>query len=235
MVKAMIEKGYAFAILGNHEINLIAFNTKSKKGNYYLRERTNSKLRQCHASLDLILKENAKENMDFLKSLPLFVECNNFRAIHACWHKDSIKILKAVLTTDNTLTDDFFHLMYEEKSSLFDAMEKTLKGLELELPDKYAYLDKYGKKRTNCRYLWWDKNQDVESRIQIDKNDNINHNYGKYTDDKPVFFGHYWMSGTPRLTSNNAICLDFSVLADNHLYAYRFDNKELSEGNLIYV
>jgi len=70
--------------------------------------------------------------------------------------------------------------MYEEKSVLYDAMEKVLKGLELKIPDKFAYEDKYGKKRTNCRYLWWDKNVDIEPRVSLPKNIKVPNPFSKY-------------------------------------------------------
>jgi hypothetical protein len=39
-------------------------------------------------------------------------------------------------------------------------------------------------------------------------------------DDKPVFFGHYWMSGEPELQSANALCLDYSAGTDGPLVTY---------------
>jgi hypothetical protein len=39
--------------------------------------------------------------------------------------------------------------------------------------------------------------------------------------DKPVFFGHYWMSGEPELQSANALCLDYSAGTDGPLVTYK--------------
>ena len=232
LVKSMVEKGYATMILGNHEINLLAINTKYN--GKYLRERSNSKLRQCKNSLDLILKENSKENMNFLRSIPLWIEVDSFRAIHACWHQESINILKTFVDKDNTLSEKTFPNIYTNKDA-FDAMEKTLKGLELTLPEEYAYKDKYGKTRTNCRYLWWDKNRSVEERISIDES-LINIPFKKYNDTKIVFFGHYWRKGTPQVSNPYAICLDYSVMIGGNLCAYRFDGeKVLDSKKLIFV
>ena len=233
MVKRMVEKGYAFAIMGNHEINLIAFNTKDNEGNL-LRERSNEKLRQCKNSLDLILSKEAKENMKFLLSLPLFVDTDNFRTIHACWHQPSVDILKKYVDEENRLSNESMIALYKSEKG-FDAMEKALKGIELTLPEEYAYRDKYGKKRLNCRYIWWREDISVESRLSHVPEDKIQLPDAKYQDDKVVFFGHYWMKGEPTIQSKKALCLDYSAMAGGYLCAYRFDNKELNKKHFVYV
>ena len=39
--------------------------------------------------------------------------------------------------------------------------------------------------------------------------------------EKPVFFGHYWLTGTPELLHPNICCLDYSVANGGQLVAYR--------------
>lgn len=58
----------------------------------------------------------------------------------------------------------------------------------------------------------------------------------RYRESKPVFFGHYWMSGLPRITASNAACLDFSIAKGGYLTAYRWSGEtRLSDVNLISV
>lgn len=50
----------------------------------------------------------------------------------------------------------------------------------------------------------------------------------------PVFFGHYWVNGSPGLTAPNAACVDFSVAKKGYLTAYRWSGEtQLSNQNLI--
>lgn len=53
--------------------------------------------------------------------------------------------------------------------------------------------------------------------------------------DKPVFFGHYWMSGEPELQSVNALCLDYSAGTVGPLVTYRHiaGSQELSLEQII--
>ncbi len=40
---------------------------------------------------------------------------------------------------------------------------------------------------------------------------------------KPVFFGHYWLTGTPVLQAKNALCLDYSAGKEGPLMSYLMD------------
>jgi hypothetical protein len=44
-----------------------------------------------------------------------------------------------------------------------------------------------------------------------------------YHEEAPVFFGHYWLDGIPRIEAENAVCLDYSVAKGGHLVAYRWN------------
>jgi hypothetical protein len=51
-----------------------------------------------------------------------------------------------------------------------------------------------------------------------------------------VFFGHYWLNGSPGITASNAACLDFSVAKEGYLTAYRWSGeRELTADSLISV
>lgn len=41
--------------------------------------------------------------------------------------------------------------------------------------------------------------------------------------DKPIFFGHYWMTGEPALLSASMACVDYSAGKGGPLVAYRFE------------
>ncbi|MDZ7910823.1 MAG: hypothetical protein U5O16_03165 [Rhodococcus sp. (in: high G+C Gram-positive bacteria)] len=43
--------------------------------------------------------------------------------------------------------------------------------------------------------------------------------------EKPIFFGHYWLHGRPRIQTANVACLDYSAVKYGRLVAYRFDGE----------
>ena len=49
------------------------------------------------------------------------------------------------------------------------------------------------------------------------------------SDERPVFFGHYWLSGELKPFSTNVACLDYSVAKDGHLCAYQWCGEQKLE------
>jgi len=49
------------------------------------------------------------------------------------------------------------------------------------------------------------------------------------TDEKPLFIGHYWLSGTPQLLSRTVACVDYSVGKGGKLVAYRWESEPVLE------
>ena len=109
-------------------------------------------------------------------------------------------------------------------------VEETLKGKESVLPEGYGFSDKDGNLRNECRIRWWrdpasrEKLKDVLIACPEEIADGkIQDNYYVYTNPKPVFFGHYWLKGIPRIENPNAVCLDYSVAKGGVLVACRLE------------
>jgi hypothetical protein len=55
-----------------------------------------------------------------------------------------------------------------------------------------------------------------------------------YAGDKPVFVGHYWMTGRPEVLSPMTACVDYSAGKGGPLVAYRWSGEPaLSSGNFV--
>ena len=49
---------------------------------------------------------------------------------------------------------------------------------------------------------------------------------------KPVFVGHYWLSGSqPKLMADNVACVDYSVAKGGFLCAYRWQGEQKLHNN----
>jgi hypothetical protein len=57
-----------------------------------------------------------------------------------------------------------------------------------------------------------------------------------YPADKPVFVGHYWLTGAPEPLAPRVACVDYSVAKEGRLCAYRYDGEpELSATKFVSV
>lgn len=151
----MIDAGTASAVMGNHELNAIHFHTMDE--NRSLRAHSEKNIAQ-HASF---LKEfplgstEAGEAIAWMRTLPLYLEFDGFRAVHACWNEAGIQELKA-LTRHGVMSEDQMIKAADKRHALFELVETALKGPELQLPYGFFFVDKGGHERREVRRKWWD-------------------------------------------------------------------------------
>lgn len=219
-VRRMIDAGAALAVMGNHELNAIAWHTPDAEdpGEYlrpHRREPWGLKNRKQHAAFLAQVEHKSelhREIIDWFLTLPLWLELPQLRVVHACWHEPAMAWLSPRLDDRNCLPRHLLPEATKEPTaaeadtsmSTFAAVEFLTKGIEVRLPDGYSFEDKDGIARRDVRVRWWD----TEARVAVGK---------------PTFFGHYWMSGLPSLLSSSAVCVDYSAGSGGPLVAYRHE------------
>ena len=260
LVRAMRDAGSAVALMGNHEFNALSFwqlnglggrFIKSIRGGY-LREHSFNKVAIHAKTVESYKGRQAEfaEMLDFLKTLPFYVETETFRAQHACFDKNCVEELKAA-GISSFADGNFDELIArandqfsEYEDSLFHPIDIFLKGPEVKLPEGVTFRDGEGVLRKRARLRWWQdpKNatfQEICFQPGVDMPacgvaPEICNNgfYGE--DERPVFFGHYWLTGLPELIRANVCCLDYSVAGyrgDGRLVAYRFDGEQVLDAS----
>ena len=154
VVRAMVEAGEALAIMGNHEFNAVAWATPdpSQPGEY-LRPHSAKNRHQHQAFLEQIgqYPDLHEEVLDWFRTLPLYLDLPEFRAVHACWHPAHIGTLDTWLDDNARLPADAWVPAATEGHALCAAVETTLKGLEIELPEGEGFHDKDGHARRHIR------------------------------------------------------------------------------------
>jgi hypothetical protein len=247
IVKRMVEEEAAIALMGNHEYNALCFHFQESEGGH-LRKHLIKNIIQHYETLRQFQNQQKEyeKYIDWFKTLPLYYETDNFRAVHACWDPAHISFLRNTLV-DNRLTDELIHQSVIKETKLHTAIEETLKGKEIKLPRYVSFKDKDGEIRHEIRIRWWeDLSKSTYKQVSIVALDELQDSAvdlslisenGHYTpDEKPVFFGHYWLNGQPSLFRENVCCLDYSVAKGGKLVAYRFEGeKELRSEGLVFV
>jgi hypothetical protein len=247
LVKAMVAKGSAIALMGNHEYNALCFHFQETEGGH-LRKHLIKNIIQHYETLKQFQnrQQEYEDYLEWFKTLPLYYETNRFKAVHACWDNNNIEFLRKTLVNDR-LTDDLIYQSVKLGSALNEAIEQTLKGKEMKMPAGLFFTDKDGTQRTDIRIKWWEDPATMTYKsISVEPIDNLPElpidlselNSPDYysQNDKIVFFGHYWLKGEPALYKENICCLDYSVAKGGKLVAYRLnDETKLDSKNLIYV
>ena len=248
IVKGMVDNESALATMGNHEYNALCYHTLGPDG-IHLRKHTNYSTLQVKATLDqfAMFEKEWRDYMNWFRKLPVYLDLGELRVVHACWDPENVK----EIPEDLEFTDEFLNELHTDehykKSPLYKAIDECLKGREVRIPNGYSFKDKYGKERYEMRVKWYRDTGKVRYRdyymedIPDLSGDKVDQNYleKKYfygADEKPVFCGHYWFSGTPEIEEKNVACVDYSIGKEEKLVAYRWDGeKELSNKKFVWI
>ena len=234
IVMPMIDNGHALAVMGNHEFNALAFHTMHQ--GEPLRPHTEKNINQHRAFLneydnDPELKDQV---LKFFYRLPMWLELDGCRVVHACWDDRHIATLKEK-TTNNLLTEDLLIEASTKGTTTYYAVESILKGAEVKLSEGITYWDATGHERGSARVQWWNSSarnlgeivhpsgMDIGKDAQLPIPDFI----PRYNSRKPCFIGHYWMTGEPEPLTDSVACLDYSVAkSGGKLVSYRWDGEQ---------
>ena len=252
IVRSMTETGQAIALMGNHEFNAICYHTRSSSGNDYLRPHIYKNKTQHESFLLEYQTDSAEleETISWFRSLPIWWEDPDVRAIHACWYEPAREFLFDHGLTDpqgQIITDDWEVFVEEHDSddqmNPFRALEILIKGPELFL-GKEAYTDNQGYKRKHGRLKWWnpepknfgelvalgkDGSEGPFSEIQFNEQQQY-----LYASDKQIFFGHY--AQFEMVLQPKLCCLDLRAGHGGPLFAYSWSGeKSLTTANLVSV
>jgi hypothetical protein len=222
IVKSMVDNGTAYCIRGNHEDNAIKFWTFiTTKG--YARQHSIKNIIQHYATIKAFQNRDDEWAMylNWFKSLPYYLDFKDFRVVHASWHE--------------ALKNPGFDVNQDQQ-----IMNIMMHGEEVKLPEGTSFKDKDGNVRRAGRSQWWLNPKGLTYReyletyaadipgldVLIPQNvlDQLGSGYN--VDEKPVFFGHYWLRGEPKIQTHNVCCLDYSVAKGGSLVAYRFDGEQ---------
>lgn len=258
--RAMVLAGNAHAVIGNHEFNAASMATKDTTGQWN-RAHSERNLDQTAVFRDEAVFGSAQhaEMIEWFMTLPLWLDLDGIRIVHACWHEPSMHILEPWLSETGSLTPELLIEANISGTDAYKAVEVILKGPEAQLDD-YTYNDKDGHTRGYGRFTWWNPDATtlrtgvrIASDWQIfdpDRNP-IDHLPNTPlpgwlaaitpTDPNrtPVCFGHYWfLTGTDnqdlQVINNKAACVDFSAVKGGPLVAYRWSGEpELTSDNLV--
>ena len=250
LVRAMLDVGAARAVMGNHELNAIAWATPDPlvKGRY-LRPRHGEKGRANRRQHEAFLSEVGsgsrahKAWVDWFMDLPLWIEEPGFRVVHACWSPEHVEAIRPHLAEGNRLTPALLEASHRKGSSEFRAVKVLLKGPQIQVPPGHAFTDKDGCVRQKVRTRWWDLSASTYAEIHVGAPGAIlpslpvNSQLKVPEPDRPVFVGHYRFNPDWPLAPAAAkvACVDYSAGRGGPLAAYRFDGEPVLSANRFIV
>lgn len=241
LVRGMIEAGSALAVLGNHEWNAIGYHTRRMHDGSFFREHLPKNVKQHSQTILQMESRELHDFVDWFKSLPLWLELDGLRVVHACWDERAQAEISNAVAQKGLYSDAFMEEAWLEGTTLSRATDATLKGKEIPLPEGEVLIDKDGHPRNRVRARWFDRPDGLSfaqyalpnpgensplTRLPVPQSV-IDRAVPYDSDWPPVFLGHYWLRADhPERLSGNVACLDYSVAGHGMLCAYRWDGEQ---------
>ncbi len=238
IVRPMVERGGASAVLGNHEFNAICYATSLNDS--FVRPHTEKNQHQHAAFLEEYPfgSDEHRDAISWFMTLPLYIDTSAFGVVHACWCEESFRALGPHLSGTGRLSQSTLSHYEDRSSPVHLAIETILKGPEHALPAAFAFRDKDGHARSHARLKWWTSSDLAVSRRlefggaelsseQLAELDLLAPPPAHPAPTKPVFVGHYWLRGEPGPLSEYVVCVDYSVAKRGKLAAYRWSGEPL--------
>jgi hypothetical protein len=237
IVSTMVESGDAIALLGNHELNALAFHTTTSEGDGSpLRSHSPKHVRQHAATLEQLEPKELKGFLGWFRTLPLWLETPHLRVVHACWDPAAVNTLAPYRTLP--LTDDFLRESCKMGGAISGAIETLLKGKEVALPHGCRHTDSEGVERDTCRVKWYASSIGHSYRTYALASETVScdrplppeaHETAiPYPEgDVPVFFGHYGLrTANPAPLTPNVACVDGGIATGGALCAFRWEGQD---------
>lgn len=204
-VKNLIDRGNAQMVLGNHELNVLQHKAKSGSGWYF--EQQAKKDKDYYPFATSYEEKNKSLIYDFLSSLPVALENDELRIVHAAWENEKIdavrdfslgSIAEVYISIERKINEDIRASCLLENYHLEqDEWEQEIEDPHAELPF-LEYTCKYNlthQMNNPMRVL----TSGVEKRAvehffasgkwRFIQRDNW---WDSYEDNIPVIVGHFW-------------------------------------------
>lgn len=261
-VMRMVAAGSALVCIGNHEYNAVAWATPfecppgsngGNSGRSHCRDHNEKNWLQHRAFLEQVVEDSSThhEFRDWFSSLPLWLDLQlgdaRLRVVHACWHEESMQVLRGLMP-DGHLTTDAVVATSVKGSPEYEALEIVLKGPEVCMGDRY-YLDHSDTPRCKARVRWWDATATTLDRLALIPKGACTpegepfpplpatpvEGVPRYTGDVPVIVGHYWEKVPVALYSDLVASTDYSLARNGPAVAYRWDGEQVLTADHYFV
>ena len=240
----MVAAGHAHCIMGNHEYYALAWNTPTSadSSDNYVRPHTKRHARLQRETFEQFALHpyDWQDFNQWFLTLPLFIDAQRFRAVHACWDDRLINTLRTRFA-DGRINQAFIQQSAVSGSFADQTFNRLLRGVNLPLPYGMSQTGQDGFTRSSFRTKFWHDDQSTltygdvvfqpdalpgDLAQELLPAEYLQHVTGYDAHQPLLFVGHYWRQGQPSLIRPNLACLDYSAVNGGKLVAYRLDQEE---------
>ncbi|WP_110665967.1 metallophosphoesterase [Salinicola halophilus] len=230
IARRMVDAGEAHIVMGNHEVNAIV-SAERAPGSPPSRI-----MRRTHEQFRDHPRE-WRETLAWFRELPLCLELDGLRVVHACWDESLIDAFRR--RCPNGRIDAAFLAEASVRGSFeHRVLDVLTRGVQLALPDGMTIRSANGVDRRAFRTHFWCERPHTYGDVVFQPDSLPDVLEGRVLDAAererlvwypeeapPLFVGHYWCRGVPAVVRDNIACLDYSAIDAGRLVAYRWSGE----------
>jgi hypothetical protein len=255
IVRGMVDHGAARAVIGNHELNALAWATPRspvqppRDAQDWCRAHTPKNQRIHQRTVEQLTPPQLERWLDWFRTLPWWLDLGGLRCVHACWDAAAMRDLVAAFGANWITSAEVVRAAHRPGSREAAAAERILKGPEIPLPEGRTLPDPEGFQRRVMRTRWFGaQSARTYADIAFPGREGMPQDplpadgaappplYG--AEEPPVIIGHYWIPGAhpAEPLAPNVACVDYSVARGGRLMAYRWSGeRRLCAANFVSV
>lgn len=218
LVRELVEEGRGQCVLGNHELNLLR--RDGKEGNRWFVDPAHTEQQAAgkFAHSRAVPDSMTKEYFEFFSSLPLALEREDLRVVHAAWDEAAIRTLRGAKTSIVDLYHESERIIEEQlkATGLLEQAEEEKRQFHRVLEDRSANVELLralglcderrqtynpvrvvtsGIERLADKPFWASGKWRMCARVPW---------WNEYQEETPVIIGHYWRQLRPIEASDHA-------------------------------
>jgi hypothetical protein len=197
-VKKLVESGKAQCILGNHDLNILMQSSKHDNHWFFGREFALDGGDEPTAA-ELADEKIQREVKRFFESLPIALERDDLRVVHACWDAEMIEIARRA--TDAVALHNAYDSQIKDDLKRRPKLDETDKNLSIQNRNPVKVLTS-GKERRAAIPFWASGKLRHEERVPW---------WEDHHDEPFCVFGHYSMYRSHDRGQSKAFCVDYAV------------------------
>jgi hypothetical protein len=173
----------------------------------------------------LAFPDEWNDHIKWLRSLPLFLELDGMRVVHACWSDEAVEFIKQNIPPGKIKKQVFKTLRKSPRSPMAQNIWLLTKGIQFKLPGDLKIINNKGISPRSFRMRWWEtpkgktfEELSFENKFQLPEYTvppEILPEGLPYPENSPiVFFGHYCRNNGPHMIKPQ--CLLHRFLCQRH-------------------
>jgi hypothetical protein len=128
VARPMVEEEKALAVMGNHELNALAYHTEDVEApGKFLRGHIDKNVKQHRETVAQLRPDELNWALAWFRTLPMWLDLDGFRVVHACWDEGAVAAIAQALSEERGISNSLLQSACKKGKPLFAPVEIVLK------------------------------------------------------------------------------------------------------------